>query len=359
MIKPPEHIRAIKPYLPGKPVEELQRELGIKEAVKLASNENPLGPSPMALEALKGKLSGLNRYPDGSGFYLKRELSMRLGVDEDEIILGNGSNELLDIATRTFMTTEDEAVMANPSFVVYPMAVQSIGARSVQVSLKDWRHDLRTMAESITERTKIVFIANPNNPTGTINHKDEFHEFMSQLPEGVLVIVDEAYYEYVRDKGYPDTLEYFREGGDILILRTFSKVYGLAGLRIGYGIAKKELVTEINKLREPFNTNTPAQAAALASLGDSDHIQRSVTINEEGKSYLYGEFERLGMDYVPTEANFIYVKLKTPSASELFSRLLKKGVIIRPVGPDAVRITIGLPEENSILVKALEEELVP
>ena len=182
---------------------------------------------------------------------------------------------------------------------------------------------------------------------------------MERVPEEVIVIFDEAYYEYVRDKGYPDTLEYFREGRDILILRTFSKVYGLAGLRIGYGIAKKELVTETNKLREPFNTNTLAQAAALASLGDSDHIQRSVTINEEGKSYLYGEFERLGMDYVPTEANFIYVKLKTPSASELFSRLLKKGVIIRPVGPDAVRITIGLPEENSILVKALEEELVP
>ena len=358
MIRPPEYVRSIKPYIPGKPVEELERELGIKEAIKLASNENPLGPSPMAVEAVREILLGLNRYPDGGGYYLKEALAERLGVKEECLILGNGSNELIDIAVRTFMTSEDEAVMATPSFVVYPMAVQSIGAKAVQVPLIDYRHDLKGMAKAITDKTKIVFVANPNNPTGTINFAEEFAEFMKQVPEGVLVVVDEAYYEYVTDERYPNTLEYLQQGREILILRTFSKAYGLAGLRIGYGITQPEIALEMNKLREPFNTNTPAQVAAKAALQDEEHLKRSVQVNMEGKEFLYREFERLGLSYVPTEANFIYVKgLENPDAPQLYQKLLKRGVIVRPMGRDALRITIGLSEENRILIQALEAEL--
>ncbi len=351
MIRPPEYIQSIKPYVPGKPVEELQRELGIEDAVKLASNENPLGPSPKAVEAIYKVIGGINRYPDGSGFYLKNALSEKLAVRPEGLILGNGSNELIDIAVRTFMTAGDEAVMGVPSFVVYPVAVQSVGAKAVQVPLKEWRHDLDAMAGEITERTRIIFVANPNNPTGTINHADEFDEFMQRVPDGVLVIVDEAYREYVRDSRYADAMEYLKAGRDILILRTFSKVYGLAGLRIGYGISRKEIVREMNKAREPFNTSSVAQGAALASVGDDGHVERSIALNEEGKAYLYKEFRRLGLDFVATEANFIYVTFDRPV--ELYNHLLKRGVIIRPIGAAAVRITIGLPEENMLLVEAL------
>ena len=354
MIRPPQHIQAIKPYVPGKPVEELQRELGIKEAIKLASNENPLGPSPKATEAISDVLPELNRYPDGSGFYLKRELSRRLRVKEEELILGNGSNELIDIAVRTFMSAGDAAIMGTPSFVVYPMAALSVGGTAIQVPLSNWRHNLDRMAGEITGRTKVVFIANPNNPTGTMNYTGEFETFMESVPEGVLVVVDEAYREYVQEKRYPDTLKYLREGRDILILRTFSKVYGLAGLRIGYGISKEGVIAEMNKVREPFNTSTVAQVAALASLGDDGHVGRSVALNEEGKAYLYEEFQMLGLDFLPTEANFIYVKFDRPVAAQLYNHLLRQGVIIRPMGHDAVRITIGLPEENRLLVGALE-----
>ncbi|NOY63867.1 MAG: histidinol-phosphate transaminase [Nitrospirae bacterium] len=358
MIKPPAYVQAIRPYVPGKPVEELERELGIKEAIKLASNENPLGPSKKALEAIKGHLIKLNRYPDGGGYYLKQRLTEKLGVSEDHLILGNGSNELLDIAVRTFMTPSDSAIMAEPSFVVYPMAVQSIGARSIKVPLKDYRHDLQAMADAIADDTRIIFIANPNNPTGTINYKEEFDAFMERVPEGILVIVDEAYYEYVEHSDYPDTMRYLKEGREILILRTFSKAYGLAGLRIGYGIARPEIVAEMNKLREPFNTNILAQVAALSAMDDEEHLQRTLKINHEGKEYLYKEFERLGIKYVPTEANFIYITgLEKPDAVELYEGLLKKGVIVRPMGRDTIRVTIGLPEENRTFIKTLEEEL--
>ena len=353
MIRPPEHIQSIKPYVPGKPVEELQRELGIDDAVKLASNENPLGPSPKAVEAIYKVISGLNRYPDGNAFYLKNALSAKLAVDQERLIIGNGSNELIDIAVRTFVTAGDEAIMGVPSFVVYPMAAQSVGARAVQVPLKEWRHDLDAMAGEITERTRIIFVANPNNPTGTINHTDEFDEFMRRVPDDVLVIVDEAYREYVQDGRYPDVMKYLETGRDILILRTFSKVYGLAGLRIGYGISGKEIVREMNKVREPFNTSSVAQAAAIASVKDSGHVERSIAVNEEGKAYLYKEFRRLGLDFVATEANFIYVTFDRPVAANLYNHLLKRGVIIRPIGAAAVRITVGLPGENRLLVEAL------
>ncbi|HTZ18009.1 MAG TPA: histidinol-phosphate transaminase [Dissulfurispiraceae bacterium] len=361
MIKPLEYVSVIKPYVPGKPMKELERELGISECIKLASNENPAGPSPKAAAAIKAFMEDsreLCRYPDGSGYYLKQALCGKLtrsgvSVSSSDIILGNGSNELLNIATRTFVGRGDEAVMAKPSFVVYSMAVQAVGGIAREVELRDYAHDLASMADAITPKTKMVFIANPNNPTGTINKRAEFEDFMKRVPEGVLVVMDEAYYEYVRDPEYPFTLKFFAEGRDILILRTFSKVYGLASLRIGYGIAKKEILEEMNKIREPFNTGSIAQEAALAALADDAHLQRSVEINEQGKKFLCAEFGALGMKYVPTEANFIYVVLEKDSKA-LFDALLKRGVIIRPVGPKEIRVTVGLPEENRRFVEALK-----
>jgi histidinol-phosphate aminotransferase len=352
MIRPPEYVAAIKPYVPGKPIEELERDLGISGSIKLASNENPLGPSPRAVEAIKDTAGELNRYPDGSGYYLKSRLSEKLSVSADNIILGNGSNELLDIAVRTFMTPGDEAVMAHPSFVVYSMAVQSIGAKPVQIPLKDYRHDLSAMLDAVTEKTRMVFIANPNNPTGTINRKDEFDGLMEGLPDGILTVVDEAYYEYVADSNYADSMKHFRNNKDILTLRTFSKVYGLAGLRIGYGIAGSSVISEMNKIRAPFNTGTMAQAAALGALDDDEHVRKSRGTNEEGKKYLYSELNNLGFEYVPTEANFIYMPVKDSMA--LYEKLLRDGVIIRPMGPDAIRVTIGLPHENERFIKALK-----
>jgi len=356
MIRPPEYIASIRPYLPGKPVEEVERELGISRSVKLASNENPLGPSPRAVRAINGMLDGLNRYPDGGGYYLTRKLAEINGVDPGQIILGNGSNELLNLIAYTYLTDSDSAVMAAPSFVVYPLATQSVGARSIQLPLTTgYRHDLAGMAAAATSDTKVIFIANPNNPTGTINTSVEFAAFMERVPEGVLVVVDEAYIEYVQSGDYPDSLKYLREGREIVILRTFSKIYGLAGLRIGYGISQKEIITELNKVRPPFNTNSIAQAAALEALEDEEHVKKSVEINEEGKAYLYEQLGQLGIEYLPTEANFIYFTLKGISSKELFDRLLKKGVIIRPMGEHAVRVTVGLPDENRKFIEALGE----
>ncbi len=269
MIRPPDYVLGIQPYVPGKPIEELERELGISNSIKLASNENPVGPSPLALEAIRDSFHDINRYPDGSGYYLKKALAEKLSVSEftseDELILGNGSNELLDLAAKTFLQDGDEAVMAIPSFVVYSMAVQSVGGKAIQVPLKNYRHDLEAMSEAITSRTKMLFIGNPNNPTGTINGKEEFKRMMEKVPENILVVLDEAYYEYVSAPDYADSMKYLHSEKNLLILRTFSKIYGLAGLRIGYGIAKKKVLDNMNRLREPFNTNTLAQRAAVCS----------------------------------------------------------------------------------------------
>jgi histidinol-phosphate aminotransferase len=354
MIQPPEYIRDIQPYVPGKPIEELERELGISESIKLASNENPIGPSPAAINAIRNP-SEINRYPDGGGYYLTKALSQMLGIGQDEIILGNGSNEVIDIAVKTYLQDGDEAVMAVPSFVVYAMAVKAVGAKAVQIPLRDYTHDLAAMADAITPKTKIVFIANPNNPTGTLNKQEEFDALMNRIPDTVLVVIDEAYYEYVTEPEYADSMKHFRGEKNILILRTFSKIYGLAGLRIGYGIGKKELLSDMNRVREPFNTNSIAQTAAHAALTDNDHISRSRTCNEEGKKYLYDEFRKLGMEFVPTEANFIYIPVN--DALILHKRLLEQGVIIRPMGPNAIRATIGLPEENRRFIEALKKIL--
>jgi histidinol-phosphate aminotransferase len=360
MMRPPQHISDIKPYIPGKPLEELERELGIKDSIKLASNENPIGPSPLAMKALLNAVTSsktaasFNRYPDGGGYFVKKALSERLSVREDEIILGNGSNELIDIAVRTFLQQGDEAVMAQPSFIVFPLSVQAMGGHPIQVPLKDYTHDLDAMADAITKRTRILFIANPNNPTGTINTRDACDRLMKTIPDGMLVIFDEAYYEYVTHPEYADSFTYFREGKNILILRTFSKIYGLAGLRIGYGIARREIITEMNKIRPPFNTNSVAQSAALWALKDDDHVTYTRTINEQGKKYLYRELDALGLTYVPTEANFIYIVLRH-DANALYNNLLRQGVIVRQTGHQEIRVTIGLPEENKRFIEALKK----
>jgi len=358
MIKSPDYINALKPYVPGKPVEEVERELGIREAVKIASNENPLGPSPKAMEVIRNTDFKLNRYPDGGGFYLKQRLASFYGLPEDNFILGNGSNELLNIAALAYMTDNDGAVMGVPSFVVYYSATRSVGAEAIQVPLIEYRHDLKSMAKAIKENTKMVFIANPNNPTGGMNTSDELAAFMDAVPENVLVVLDEAYYEYVTASGYPDSFRYLNQGRDILILRTFSKIHGLAGLRIGDGIAKKEIVTELDKVRPPFNTSTIAQAAAIAALDDKAHVERSIATNNEGKAYLFNELKGIsGVECAPTEANFVFLILKDASAPGVNEQLMKRGVIARPMGEKALRVTIGLPDENKKFINAFKEIL--
>ncbi|MBL7031687.1 MAG: histidinol-phosphate transaminase [Nitrospira sp.] len=352
MIQAPEHITSIKPYVPGKPVEELERELGITGSVKLASNENP-NPSPLAIKALRKGISDMNRYPDGNCYYLRDALAARLDVGNDELIFGNGSNEIIELAVRTFMGSGDEAVMAHPSFVVYSMVVQAVKGKNIIVPLKDAKHDLDAMASAITDRTRIIFIANPNNPTGTINTAAEMDTFMKRVPDDVLVVVDEAYYEYVSSPEYADSMKYFGQDRDILILRTFSKIYGLSGLRIGYGISKYGIITEMNKVRQPFNVNAPAQRAALAALGDEKHIERSKAINEKGKKLIYKGLKSLGISFVPTEANFIFMTFEKDVAVELYDELLGQGVIIRPIGLRAIRVTIGLARENKRFIEAL------
>ncbi len=355
MIKAPKHISSITPYVPGKPVEELERELGITGSVKLASNENPIGPSPLAVRELRKGLNDLNRYPYGSCYYLSNALSGILKVQPGGILFGNGSNEIIELAVRTFLSPGEEAIMAHPSFVVYSTIVQAVHGKNVVVPLKDWKHDLEAMAAKITKKTKIIFIANPNNPTGTINTKKEMDSFIKKVPDNVLIVVDEAYFEYVDSPVYPNSMKYLKKGGNILILRTFSKIYGLAGLRIGYGISNPGIVEEMNKVRQPFNVNTLSQKAALAALHDEKHLAKAKKVNNSGKLYLYTELDKLNMKYLPTETNFIFILLENDSAKKLYQSLLKQGVIIRPMGPSAIRATIGLPAENKRFIEALQK----
>ncbi len=354
MITVSDNIKSIMPYVPGKPIEELERELGISGSIKLASNENPLGPSPKAVAALKKAAEGLNRYPDGSGFYLSQALAKKFDVELSRIILGNGSNELIELVVRTFVQPDDEIISADPSFVVYKMITQAAGGTNIVVPCREMRHDLDAMAERITPKTRIVFIANPNNPTGTMNTKAEMDRFMARIPDTVIVAVDEAYFEYVTHAEYPDSLDYLKDGKNILALRTFSKIYGLAGLRIGYGITTPEIAELMNKVRQPFNTNSLAQIAAVAALGDRKHVEKSIATNNEGKQFLYQSFGQLGVTYIPTETNFIFFETSR-DGREVYSILLKQGVIVRPMGGNRLRVTIGLPEENKRFISELEK----
>jgi histidinol-phosphate aminotransferase len=355
-----EHILGIAPYEPGKPVEELERELGIHDAIKLASNENPLAPSDRVQKAITDALATLNRYPDGSGYYLRHALARKHDVTAEQVVLGNGSNELIELVVRTFLRPGDEAIVPHPSFVVYPMIVQAAGGIRVMVMLKDYRIDLEAMARAMTPMTKMVFIANPNNPTATIVTTDEVVHFMSKVPERTIVVFDEAYIEFAQGPDLPDTLASIAQGRKVVVLRTFSKAASLAGLRVGYGIADADAVALMNRIRQPFNVNALAQAAALAALEDEAHTLECVRMIEAGRHYLYDEFNALGVKYVPSRANFILVDVGR-SASDIYQRLLKGGVIVRPLTPfgmeSALRITVGTPQENRRLIKALRAVL--
>jgi histidinol-phosphate aminotransferase len=353
----PEYIRSLIPYEPGKPIEEVEREYGISNSVKLASNENPLGPSPRAMAAMRARLEQLNLYPDGDCFYLKQSLSRKLGVAPETIIFGNGSNEIIELAARTFLRPGDEAVMAEQAFVVYQLIVQTVGAQSRTVPLRNFTHDLPALAEAVTPRTRLIFLANPNNPTGTIYRRNEWEQFLDKVSPDVLLIVDEAYFEYVQDRDYPNSLRYHGEGRAVLTLRTFSKLYGLAGLRIGYGVGSTDLIGMMQRVRQPFNVNAPAQWGALAALDDADHVRRSLDVNREGLKFLQDEFVRLGLEFVPSQANFILVRVGR--GLEVFQQLLMLGVIVRPMGgyrfPEHVRVTVGTMDENRQFISALEK----
>jgi len=355
-----EHILGIAPYEPGKPIEELERELGIHDAIKLASNENPLAPSDRVQKAVIGALGSLNRYPDGSGYYLRQALAAKHAFSADNVVLGNGSNELIELIVRAFLRPGDEAVVPHPSFVVYPMIVQAAGGIRVMVMLKDHRLDLEAMARAITPLTKVVFIANPNNPTATIVTADEVEHFMARLPARTIVVFDEAYIEFALGPDFPDTLNYVRQGRKVIVLRTFSKAASLAGLRVGYGVADGDAIALMNRIRQPFNVNSLAQVAALAALEDESHILECVRMIEAGRHFLYDELKALGVRYVPSRANFILADVGR-SASDIYQRLLKEGVIVRPMTSfgmeSCLRVTVGTPEENRRLVKALRAVL--
>lgn len=347
-------VAALQPYVPGKPIEELERELGITGVVKLASNENPLGPSPKAVEAIRAALAGVHRYPDGASFRLRERLARKLGVEPAQLVFGCGADEILELVAKTFLGPGDECVFAWPSFAMYPIVTRGMGATPVAVPLDaDLVHDLDAMARAVGERTRVVFVCNPNNPTGTSVGAAAFERFAAALPDDVLLVVDEAYVDFASRPDFPDAIAWVRRQPGTLVVRTFSKSVGLAGLRVGYGVGDPALAGWLERARHPFNVNVLAEAAALAALDDDEHLARTLRTNAEGLATLRRELGALGIPVWPSEANFLLAK-PGPGAYE---RLLREGVIVRPLGgfgmPEHVRITIGLPEENERLVKAL------
>jgi len=353
----------LKPYVPGKPISEVKREMGINDIIKLASNENPLGPSPKAKDAAHRVIDELMLYPDANSFELKQALARKFQASEDQLLIGNGSDELLKLLAETFLNIGDNIVVATPSFSEYDFVAGVMGAEVRAVPVKDYRSDLTSMLTKVDEKTKMFFVCNPNNPTGTISYQDELDELMAKMPPSVLVIFDEAYYEYVEDKRCPTGLKYLAAGyGNVIVLRTFSKIYGLAGLRVGYGITTPEVVDLVMRVREPFNVNLIGQQAVIAALDDDEHLERSRTNNSAGKAYLYREFDQLGFKYAPSEANFILVNVGKDS-QEVFAALLKQGVIVRTgniFGTDYtnfIRVTIGTPEQNERFIQALKTVL--
>jgi histidinol-phosphate aminotransferase len=349
------HILDLRPYEPGKPIEELERELGITGSIKLASNESPLGPSPKAQAAIREAVGGLHRYPDGASFALRKVLAGRLGVETNQLVFGAGADEILELLAKAFLGPGSEAVFAWPSFAMYPIVVKGMGATPVAVPLTgDLVHDLPALAAAVTERTKIVFVCNPNNPTGTSVGAAEFDRFVDDLPPDVVLVVDEAYVEFVRRSDFPDSLAWIRRRPATIVLRTFSKIYGLAGLRLGYGIADVELAGYLERARHPFNVNRLAEVGALAALADEAHAEASRRVNAEGVMYLTTELEALGIDVWPTDANFILAR----AGDGVHDALLREGIIVRPLASfgmsDHIRISVGLPEENERLVKTLK-----
>ncbi len=345
----------IRPYPPGKPIEEVERELG-HSAVKLASNENPLGPSPQALEALRNSLDRVHIYPDGGGYYLRKKLAEFQQIEMSQIILGAGSTDLIELAARTFLTAGDQGMTSQSAFYIYRLAIEEMGAELVQTPLRDNAFDLAAIARAVTQRTKIIYIANPNNPTGRMVTAGDMDRFLDALPPRVLVVLDEAYSEYVRQPNYSRSLDYVRSGRNVLVLRTFSKVYGLAGLRLGYGMGNPELIEALNRLRSPFNANSLAQAAGLAALDDQEHVARSVESNTREMKFVTEELAIAGVRYTPSVGNFLLVDTGRDCEDD-FIRLMHEGVIVRPMKiygfPTSLRVTIGKHEDNEKFLEGL------
>ena len=357
----PDYILAIDAYKPGKPMEELEREYGIRNVVKLASNENPLGPSPKALEAAHASLSAVHRYPDGSGRSLVSKIAARLNLDPDNIVLGNGSDEIIGMLTRVLLRAGDEILLPQPTFSMYDIMVRSAGARSVPVPLDaDLAIDLAGMRSRLTPRTRMVFLCNPNNPTGTVIVRNEFEAFLQDLPPGIAVVIDEAYAEFVTDPQCVRGTDYLREEPAVAVLRTFSKAYGLAGLRIGYGIMPADLCSCLHRVRQPFNAALPAQAAAEAALDDDAFLRQTIRTVHTGLAYLQRSLDRFGIRYYPTQANFFLIDVQR-SADDIFERLLEKGIIVRSMRShgfaNLIRVNAGLPQENERFIQALSDVL--
>ncbi|MEE9355467.1 MAG: histidinol-phosphate transaminase [Methylococcaceae bacterium] len=361
-----EYVQQLSPYQPGKPIDELERELGISEIVKLASNENPLGPSPLATEAVNQALQQLARYPDGNGFNLKQVLAAKLMLDTDQITLGNGSNELLELIARAFLTPEHEVIFSQHAFAVYPIVTQAVGATARIAPASDgskwprWGHDLDALASLVSPKTRVVFIANPNNPTGTYLPNIDLEQFISALPKKTLCVIDEAYFEYVDQPDYPDATLWLDKFPNLIVTRTFSKAYGLAGLRIGYALSNPEIADLLNRVRQPFNNNHLALVAAENAIVDTEHLAKSVSINQQGYKQLAGFVMNLQLEWIPSVANFITINFKR-EAMPIYQGLLQRGVIVRPVAnyemPDFLRVSIGTLEENQLFMKALTDTL--
>jgi histidinol-phosphate aminotransferase len=362
----PSYVRSIAPYQPGKPISELAREMGLNEAgiVKLASNENPRGIGPRTRAAIDAAMADIARYPDGNGFELKQALSRRYHVDMGSIVLGNGSNDVLELVASAFLGPGRAAVMSQHCFAVYPLATQSRGARSIMVPAKDYGHDLDTMAKAVDDETYVIWIANPNNPTGTYARADALDAFLRRVPERVLVVLDEAYNEYLPADLRADSVKWLRRHPNLIITRTFSKAYGLAGLRAGYALAHASVADVMNRVRQPFNVNSLALAAATAALDDMEFVAKSYAENLQGMKQLEEGSRKLGLDYIPSYGNFLTIKVAQggKSAPEIYKRLLRRGVIVRPVGggyqlPEHLRVTIGTPQENDKFLAALAASL--
>jgi histidinol-phosphate aminotransferase len=353
----PKHIQGITPYKSDNPAEEIERHLGIK-LVQLGMNENPFGPSPKAVEAIHRHLENIERYPDDTAFHLRQKLAAHFGISMDEIIISAGSSDILVMAYYALCSPTAEVLTATSSFVVYYQLAAATNMRLVCVPMKDYGFDLDEMIKFVTPNTRLVVIANPNNPTGTIVRRRELDAFIKRVPDDALVILDEAYFEYVDDAEYPTSLDYLRQSKSVLILRTFSKVFGLAGLRIGYGIARREIIDTLYKVRMPFNTNTVAQVAALAAWEDHEHIQKSVTLNRAGLDFLFAGLSKRGIQYVPSFANFLLMDLHRPAA-EVSSAFLKHGVMVRPAWgiPTAIRVSVGTREQNEQFLSAVDKVL--
>lgn len=357
-----KHIQDIKPYEPGKPIKELQREYGISNVVKLASNENPLGPSSKAVRAMRRAIREVHLYPEGSCFYLSDRLSKELGLPVEQIIFGNGSNEIIELLARGFLSEGDEVISSEMTFLVYPILAQVCGAVMRAVPMKEgFRYDLDAILAAITPRTKLIFIANPNNPTGTYVTAKEVEDFLSKVPDHVLVCFDEAYLDFVDAPDFPKVFSYIKEERhNVITLRTFSKAYGLAGLRIGYAIASKEMIEYLHKVRQPFNVNSIAQAAAAAALDDKFFLWRTKWLVSRGRKYFYRKFKKLGLEFLPSQANFVLVDMKT-DAQEVFQELLRSGMIVRAMGayklPTWLRVTVGKRSQNASLIRLLKAYL--